>query len=74
MQTTDTMGASFAKALTVTVDDINEAPDSIALSSNTVDENASAPVDVGALSATDPDAGTVFVFSLPAEVDNRRLH
>jgi hypothetical protein len=54
---------SMDKNLIVYVNDINEAPTNISLSSNTVDELRPVNSVVGALSATDPDAGATFTYS-----------
>lgn len=50
--------ASTEQAFTITVDDVNETPTGIALSSSTVVENL-ASQDVGTLSATDPEGGSL---------------
>ncbi|HUG67768.1 MAG TPA: hypothetical protein VMM76_08445 [Pirellulaceae bacterium] len=43
--------------LTITVNDLNEAPTELALSNDTIAEDAANGTIVGALSTTDPDAG-----------------
>src|SRR5690606_31963452 len=45
----------FEKQLTVTINDLNEAPTNIALSASAIDENVAGGSTVGTLSATDPD-------------------
>jgi len=57
---------TFDKAFTITVTDVNEAPADITLSSTSVAENVGANAVVGTLSATDPDAGDSFTFTLVA--------
>ncbi len=65
VQADDGNGGTFAKALTVTITDANEAPTDLALSSSTLAENNAANATVGTLSALgDPDAGAVHTFSL----------
>ncbi|HEY6598485.1 MAG TPA: hypothetical protein VIZ30_04205, partial [Pseudomonadales bacterium] len=60
---TDSSGASVTVNLVITVVDINEAPTALALSRNTVDANVDgAPV--GALTASDPDAGDSFTYAV----------
>ncbi len=61
--TTDAAGSSLAESFSVTVNDLNEAPTSISLSANTIDENAAA-VEVGTLTGVDEDASDTITFSL----------
>ncbi len=63
VRTTDG-AATFDKQFTITVTNVNEAPASIALSSNSLPENSGANAVVGTLSAADPDANSTFTFSL----------
>ena len=55
---------SFVQDITVTVGNVNEAPTDIALSKATIAENSAVGAEVGILSATDPDLGDTFTFSL----------
>ncbi|MBN8456687.1 MAG: cadherin domain-containing protein [Verrucomicrobia bacterium] len=65
VQTNDGAGGTFAKALTVTILDVNEAPADIALSASSIAENNAANATVGSLTAIgDPDAGATHTFSL----------
>ena len=48
----------------VTVAGVNDAPTDLALSSETVAENAESGTTVGTLSTTDPDAGGTFTYTL----------
>ena len=50
-------------ALTITVNNVNEVPSDIALSSATVNENAVGAI-IGTLSVVDPDAGDAHTFSV----------
>jgi mRNA-degrading endonuclease HigB of HigAB toxin-antitoxin module len=66
VRTTDQGGLTFEKAFTITATNVNEAPTDIALSKTTIVGNAGANAVVGTLSATDPDAGNTFTYSLVA--------
>ena len=57
VRVTDAGGLTFDKNFVVTVNSVNGAPTDIALSNNSVDENQPVNTVVGALTATDPDAG-----------------
>ena len=63
--------ASYAKALTLTVSDVNETPTDISLTSTRVTENVPLGTQVGILSATDPDSGNTFTYSLVSSNDAR---
>lgn len=64
VRTTDQGGLSFEKVMSITVNNLNEAPTDIQLSSSTINENMPASSVVGSLSTTDPDAGNSFTYSL----------
>jgi LPXTG-site transpeptidase (sortase) family protein len=64
VRSTDSVNNTFDKQFTISVNNVNEDPTDIALSNNTIDENQPANTVVGTLSATDPDAGATFTFSL----------
>jgi ELWxxDGT repeat protein len=68
VRTTDQGGLSFEKALTVTVNNVNEAPTDLSLSGGgTVNENAGPALVLGSLSTIDPDSPTTpqtFTYSL----------
>jgi aryl-phospho-beta-D-glucosidase BglC (GH1 family) len=53
-----------SQSLSVTVQNANETPTDISLSATTIAENAGANATVGNLSATDPDAGNTFAYTL----------
>ncbi len=57
---------AFEQTFTIQVTNVNEAPTSLSLSNTTLAENNANPAVVGTFSATDPDAGTTFTFSLVA--------
>ena len=60
---TDAAGSSLAQSFSITINDLNEAPTSITLSANAVDENAPA-AEIGTLTAVDEDAGDSVTFSI----------
>ncbi len=62
--TTDNYGAAFSKNLTITANNVNEAPASITLSNASVEEDMPVNTVVGNLSATDPDAGDTFTYTV----------
>jgi len=66
LRTTDQSGLYFEKSFTITINDVNETPTDLSLSSVTVDENVPANASVGTLSTTDPDAGNTFTYALVA--------
>jgi hypothetical protein len=61
LQVTDSFGASSTVATTLT---INQPPTDLTLSATTVAENQASGTTVGTLSATDPDTGNTFTYSL----------
>ncbi len=73
VRSTDLGGLSTEKTFTITVTNVNESPTDIALSSTTIAENAGVNAIVGSLSASDPDFGESFAFSLPSGLDNNDL-
>ena len=62
---------NYAKAFTVSVTNINEAPTNIGLSSTTISENVSATSVVGILSAVDSDTSNTHTFTLANSSDSR---
>src|SRR5678816_2925221 len=72
VRATDGGALTYDEQFTISVTNVNEAPSDVALSNNSVAENAGANAVVGALTGTDPDAGesATLVFSLPAVDDN----
>jgi hypothetical protein len=64
---------SFDKIFTITINDLNETPTDILLSSSDVDENKIIGTVVGSFSTSDPDTGDTFTYSLvsgPGSTDN----
>lgn len=67
VKTTDddsTSPQSFYKAFSISINDQNDAPTDISLSSASIEENKSVGTLVGALSTTDADAGDTFTYAL----------
>ncbi|MCH9053001.1 MAG: alcohol dehydrogenase catalytic domain-containing protein, partial [Proteobacteria bacterium] len=59
----DSGGLSITKTFTITINDANDAPTEIDLSSTSVDENVPSSAVVGILSSTDEDTGDVHTYS-----------
>ena len=70
IRVTDQDGLTFDKNFIITVNDVieNAAPIDIALSNTRADENQTVNTVIGTLTATDPDAGATFTFSLACAV------
>jgi Cadherin domain len=68
VRTTDSTYNTFDKNLTVNVTNVNEAPTNVTLSPSSIAENQAVNTVVGTLSATDPDAGGSFTFTLACAV------
>ncbi|MFO7618756.1 MAG: Ig-like domain-containing protein [Thermoplasmata archaeon] len=66
VQVDDGNGGTFQKNFTIVINDVNEVPTDIALSSSSIAENAGANAVVGTLSTTDVDAGDSWTYSLVA--------
>ena len=67
-------GLTFEKAITIDVDDVNEYPHDIVLSSTSFDENVELGSIVSALSAVDPDIGDNHLFEFVSgegDADNK---
>jgi hypothetical protein len=64
IRVTDQDGLFYDENFVISVTNVNEAPLNISLSNSTVDEFQPVNTLVGALSATDPDAGATFTYSL----------
>jgi len=64
VKVTDSASATYSKALTVSVTDLNEtAPTDITLSSSSIAENGPANQEVGQFSATDADGSDTFTYA-----------
>jgi len=64
IRSTDSGGLYTGKVFTVTVNDVNEAPSSLTLSSSVVAENQPAGTVVGSLVTTDSDVGETFTYAI----------
>ncbi|MFM8476978.1 MAG: hypothetical protein ACKOEO_14465, partial [Planctomycetaceae bacterium] len=64
VRSTDQGGLATDKIFTISVTNSNDAPTSIALSANTIPENAGTNAVVGTLSTVDPDGDTAFSYEL----------
>ena len=71
IRVTDSGGLSFSESHTIDVNDVNEAPDSLELSTNSVPENSAAGTPVGTVSAVDPDRDDSVTFALADDADGR---
>ncbi len=71
VRTTDSGGLTFDKTITVTINDLNEDPTDVSISTSTIDENidTSGGSSIGTLSSTDPDSGDTFTYSLVGGAD-----
>ena len=73
LRTTDQGGLSFERQLILTVANLNEAPTTLNLSAFDFIENIATDSAVATLSSLDPDANTIFTYSLvpgPGSTDN----
>ncbi len=66
VRTTDQGTLTYEKSLTITINNLNEAPTDISLSASSVNENIAGNTAVGTLASTDPDAGNTFTYTLVA--------
>lgn len=64
IRSTDSGGGVVEKPLTILVNNINETPTEVTLSSQAVDENVPISTTVALLATSDPDAGDTFTYSL----------
>lgn len=67
----DSAGNATENTWTLEVDDSNEGPTDISLTSNSVAENVADGTVVGTASATDPDAGEAFTYTLTDDAGGR---
>lgn len=64
VQTEDEFGATYKKAFEINVNDINEPPGDITLSSITIYENSSEGTVVGSFNTVDEDSGNTHIYTL----------
>ena len=66
VRSTDAGGLWFERQFTITVNNVNETPTDINLSSTSINENVAANSTVGTFSTTDSDAGDTHTYTLVA--------
>ncbi|MCO6046520.1 Ig-like domain-containing protein, partial [Aeoliella sp. ICT_H6.2] len=66
VRSTDSTGNWVERSYTVSINDVNEAPTTIGLSSTSIDENLSIGAVVGSFSTTDPDTTDSHIYTLVA--------
>jgi ELWxxDGT repeat protein len=64
VRSTDAGGLSYEQVMTIQVNNVNETPTAVSISSTSITEAQAAGTAVGTLSTTDPDAGNTFTYSL----------
>ena len=64
IRTTDSEGLFFDKVITITVNDSNESPTDIGLTSSSINENVTVNTIVGVLSTTDVDSNNTHAYTL----------
>ncbi|AIQ96576.1 DUF4214 domain-containing protein [Prochlorococcus sp. MIT 0801] len=70
LQVTDSGGETYAKAFTLSVNDLNETPTALTLSSSSFNENIAAASTVATLSTTDDDTSDTHTYSLVTGTDD----
>ncbi len=75
VRVTDSFGNTYDEAITVNVNDLNEAPTAIAPTRFNINENTdtSSGTSVGTLLATDEDAGETFTYSIQGGADQLKF-
>ncbi len=64
IRSTDQGGLMFDQVFTITINNVNETPTDITLTSTSIAENNATGATVGQFSTTDPDASNTFTYSL----------
>ncbi|MEM7297411.1 MAG: hypothetical protein AAF391_03995, partial [Bacteroidota bacterium] len=64
IQTTDSFGASISEDFTITVDNVNEAPTDLQLSSDNINEDAAVGSIIGSLLVNDVDPGDTHTYTV----------
>lgn len=64
VQTTDTLGLSFSKSFTITINPSTTPPTDISLSNTTVTAYRPVGTAIGSLNTTDPNAGQAFTYAV----------
>jgi Domain of unknown function (DUF4347)/FG-GAP-like repeat len=68
VRTVDQGGLFFEKSLAISINNLNEAPTSLNINANSINENVAANTIIGSLSSIDPDVGNTFTYSLVSGV------
>lgn len=71
IQANDPVRGSFAKAFTVSITNVNEAPTNIGAAVAQVHTNAATGTLVATLTAVDPDAGDTFTYAIVSDPSNQ---
>jgi hypothetical protein len=66
IRTQDQGGLNFEKFFTISISNLNEAPNDLALSASSINENVAVNTTVGTFSSTDPDAANTVTYTLVA--------
>jgi hypothetical protein len=66
VRTTDSIGQTYTKEFTITVNNVNEAPYGLSLSNSSQAENTATGTTIGTFSTLDVDSGDTFTYSLVA--------
>ncbi|WP_286177822.1 beta strand repeat-containing protein [Rhodopirellula sp. JC639] len=66
VRSTDPFGLFVEDVFQITVTDVNEAPDSLTIDSDQIDDGDPSGTTVGTLSSTDPDSGDTVTYTLVA--------
>ncbi len=71
VRTADSGGLTFDKTITISVNDLNEDPTSVSVSSTSINDgtDTSGGTTLGTLSTTDPDTGDTFAYSVVGGAD-----
>jgi hypothetical protein len=64
VRTTDSAGQTFTKIFTINVNNVNETPYALSLSSTSIAENSSINTTIGTFSTSDVDSGDTFTYTL----------
>lgn len=67
----DDTNLSFTKSFTIKVNNNPDAPNGLSLSKARIDENSDAGTPIGTLTATDPDAGSSFTYTIVNDPDEK---
>ncbi|MEA5621269.1 DUF4114 domain-containing protein, partial [Cronbergia sp. UHCC 0137] len=66
VRSTDSNNQSFDQTFTININDLNETPTDLTISSNNVNENVAANTPIATFTTIDPDISDTFIYSLVA--------